>query len=399
MIKRLIEEQILSSMTRYPSVTIYGPRQCGKTTTVRQLFPSFSYANLEDRNTRNLALQDPYEFFNQFPEPVIIDEIQTVPSLLGMIQVRIDAKRENGRYVLTGSQQIKLKEAVSQSLAGRTCILHMLPLSLKELQNEGVIVERDTQLLLGGYPYIYTTENAVPNEYYRNYVDTYIERDISKLNQIHNLLAFESFLQLLAGRCGSFLNVSSLSNDSGISSATVKSWISILEATGIIYLLKPYFTSRTSHIVKTPKLYFTDTGLLSYLLNIENPKQMFRDPLRGSVFENLIVTEALKAKLDSNRKDNLFFYRNSNGVEVDIIDTSENSLEIYEIKSGSALDKDDIKNMQSFSKKYPTTGMHLIYSGEDYESFNDVRYINFHNTYDFFAPKEDVFKFNINGDL
>ena len=161
MIKRLIEEQILSSMTRYPSITVYGPRQCGKTTTVRKLFPDFSYANLEDINTRNLALQDPYEFFNQFPEPVIIDEIQIVPSLLGMIQVRIDANRQNGRYVLTGSQQIPLKEAVSQSLAGRTCILHMLPLSLKELKNDGISLERDTQLLVGGYPYIYSTENAV----------------------------------------------------------------------------------------------------------------------------------------------------------------------------------------------------------------------------------------------
>ena len=340
-------------------------------------------------------MQDPYEFFNQFPEPVIIDEIQIVPSLLGMIQVRIDANRQNGRYVLTGSQQIPLKEAVSQSLAGRTCILHMLPLSLKELKNDGISLERDTQLLVGGYPYIYSTENAVPSEYYKNYVSTYIERDIARLNQIHNLMAFESFLQLVAGRCGSLLNESSLANDAGISTPTVKSWLSILEATGIIYLLKPYYTSRTSQIVKTPKLYFTDTGLLSYLLNIENPRQMFRDPLRGSIFENLIVSEALKAKRDSNRNENLFFFRNSNGVEVDIIDTSDGSLDIFEIKSGNALDKNDIRNMKLFSKKYPTSAMSLIYSGEDYESFNSVRYINFHNAYDFFVPKEDVFTFNI----
>ncbi len=399
MIKRLIEEQMLSSMTRYPSITVYGPRQCGKTTTVRHLFPSFSYANLEDPNTRNLAIQDPYEFFKQFPEPVIIDEIQTVPSLLGAIQVRIDKKRENGRYVLTGSQQIPLKEAVSESLAGRTCILHMLPLSLKELKNAGVNIDRDTQLLAGLYPYLYKTKNAQPNEYYKNYVETYIERDILKLNRIHNLISFESFLGLLAGRCGSLINESSIASDAGISTPTVKAWLSILEASGIIYLLKPYYTFRTSQIVKTPKLYFTDTGLLSYLLNIENPKQMFRDPLRGNIFENLIVTEALKARRDKGRNENLFFFRNSNGVEVDIIDTSGTSLDIFEIKSGSALDKNDIRNMQLFSKKYPVSTMNLVYSGEDYDSFNNVRYINFHNVYDFFAPEEDAFTFNVNGDF
>ena len=201
MIKRNIERQLEKSMKDFPSVTIYGPRQCGKTTIAKHLFPSFSYANLEDTNTRQLAKRDPYEFFTRFPEPVIIDEIQRVPELLSTVQVRIDKSgKKKGQYILTGSQQIPLKEAVAQSLAGRTSILNMLPLSLEELSNSGIILDRDIQLLAGCMPYMYDNQNIAPSEYYKSYIGTYLERDVAAQNQVHDLYSFERLLSLLSGR-------------------------------------------------------------------------------------------------------------------------------------------------------------------------------------------------------
>ncbi len=242
-------------MKDFPSVTIFGPRQVGKTTTARSLFPDFSYANLEDLNTRRLAHDDPEGFFTRFPEPVIIDKIQRVPELLSMVQVRIDQNHKKGQYILIESQQIKLRESIAQSLAGRTTILEMLPLSLKELADEGIRIERDVQLLSGNMPYMYANDGIAPSEYYKSYMETYLEKDIAMQSQVHNMRLFEKMLFLLASRVGQLVNVSSLANDIGVTTKTINDWLSLLESSHLIYFLKPWYSSRTSQEVKTPKLY------------------------------------------------------------------------------------------------------------------------------------------------
>lgn len=392
MIDRHISKFIKREMNSFPSVTLFGPRQCGKTTLARSMYPDYSYANLEDMNTRRLAIEDPDEFFVRFPEPVIIDEIQRVPELLATVQVRIDNNHKLAQYLITGSQQIPLKNAVSQSLAGRTAVVEMLPLSISELKDSGIVFDRDTQILTGGMPYLFAEKGRVPSDYYRSYISTYIERDVAGQNQVHDLNRFMRFMTLLAGRVGQLVNDSALASDVGVSSTTIGSWISILEASHLIYRLEPWYSSRTSQIVKTSKIYFCDTGIAANLLGIETPQQVSRDPLLGNLFENLVVTEALKAVQSSGAMDNLYFFRNSNGVEVDLIQKKESGLELYEIKSGKALDKDYLKNMKSFCNKYGECPSSVIYSGDSFPSFNGSSFYNFHEIYSLFEKKYEVFR-------
>lgn len=395
MIRRQIEAQIIQSMKDFPSVTVYGPRQCGKTTTVKKLFPDFSYANLEDISVRRLAADDPAGFFARFPEPVIIDEIQRVPELLSMVQVRIDRYRKKGQYILTGSQQISLREAVSQSLAGRTAVLNMLPLSLMELGRENLILDRDTQLLAGCMPYLYVNEGISPSEYYKSYIETYLERDIAMQHHVHDMALFERMLHLLASRVGQLVNESSLASDAGINYRTLQGWLSILESTHIIYRLKPWSLSRGSQEIKTPKLYFCDTGIVSCLLGIETPQQMNRDPLMGQIFENLIVMEALKAEYDCNMIDSLAFFRNSNGIEVDLIHSRPEGRNIFEIKASMTPSRDLLKNTEFFSRKYGAASSAVIYAGEDCPEYLGSRFINFRGAYDCFAMKEEKFRLRL----
>lgn len=395
MIKRLIEQQIIQSMKDFPSVTIYGPRQCGKTTTVRELFPDFSYANLEDINVRRLAVDDPAGFFARFPEPVIVDEIQRVPELLSAVQARIDRTQAKGQYVFTGSQQIALKAAVAQSLAGRTAILNMLPLSLKELAEEGIRLDRDTQLLAGNMPYLFANKGISPSEYYKSYIETYLERDIAMQNQVHDMAAFERMLCLLASRTGQLLNESSLAADTGISTKTLKGWLSILGSTHIIYLLRPWYSSRTSQEVKTSKIYFCDTGIAAYLLGIETPAQMGRDPLMGQLFENMIVMEAVKAEYDNNIIDSLFFFRNSNGVEVDLLHKRPEGMNLFEVKSSMSISKDFLKGISYYRSRYGAASSNVIYAGEDYPEYLGSRFVDFHNAYGLFVPEAGKFRLDI----
>ena len=384
-------------MKDYPSIVVLGPRQCGKTTLVQNMYPNFSYANLEDMNTRALAKNDPEEFFTRFPEPVIIDEIQRVPELLSTVQVRIDKSKKAGQYILTGSQQISLKNTIAQSLAGRIAIIKLLPLSLEELKQSNIELDRDTQLISGCLPFLYSKRGLKPFEYYRNYVQTYLEKDVAQINAVHDLMRFENFLRLLAGRIGQLVNNSALASEVGVSSTTIGSWLSILEASHIVYILKPWFQNRTSQIVKTPKVYFCDTGLAAYLLGIENPSQMQRDPLMGNLFENLVILEALKTRYNYGVEPDLFFFRNSKGLEIDLILKENRQLALFEIKSGKALNDEFTKNMKQFFEIYKTnvkpskTKGTIIYSGENYESYKDFSYYNFHNTSSLFSPKEAVF--------
>lgn len=385
-------------MNEYFSVSIFGPRQCGKTTLAKNLFPSFSYANLEDMNVRSLAKNDPEEFFTRFPEPVIIDEIQRVPELLSTVQVRIDKNQKKGQYLITGSQQISLKSSITQSLAGRTAIVQMLPLSISELYSANIKLDRDSQLISGFMPFLYAESGHSPFEYYKNYVNTYLERDIVQIAAVHDLIRFEKFMRLLAGRVGQLVNNSILATEVGVSSTTIGSWLSILEASHVIYTLKPWFKNRNSQVVKTPKVYFCDTGLVSYLLGIETPEQMIRDPLLGNIFENFVVIEALKTRLNLGLEPNLYFFRNSNGLEIDLILQEQNKLKLFEIKSGKSLNDEFCRNMKNFSAKYneeiasDSTKGTVIYSGETYESYKDFGFYNFSNIPQLFESKNQTFR-------
>ena len=387
-------------MNEYFSVSIFGPRQCGKTTLAKNLFPSFSYANLEDMNVRSLAKNDPEEFFTRFPEPVIIDEIQRVPELLSTVQVRIDKNQKKGQYLITGSQQISLKSSITQSLAGRTAIVQMLPLSISELYSANIKLDRDSQLVSGFMPFLYAESGHSPFEYYKNYVNTYLERDIVQIAAVHDLIRFEKFMRLLAGRVGQLVNNSILATEVGVSSTTIGSWLSVLEASHVIYTLKPWFKNRNSQVVKTPKVYFCDTGLVSYLLGIETPEQMIRDPLLGNIFENFVVIEALKTRLNLGLEPNLYFFRNSNGLEIDLILQEQNKLKLFEIKSGKSLNDEFCRNMKNFSAKYnediasDSTKGTVIYSGETYESYKDFGFYNFSKIPQLFESKNQTFRLN-----
>ncbi len=392
MIERLIEPSIHRAMETYPSVTLFGPRQCGKTTLARATFPEFSYANLEDFRTRELALSDPDEFFHVYPEPVIIDEIQRVPELLSAIQYRIDERKMKGQYLITGSRQIALKSSIAQSLAGRTAVLHMLPLSLKELSAAGIRLEREEQILSGGMPFLYKEEGIEPSRYYSDYIDTYVTRDIASMDKIHDMSSFMRFLHLLAGRTGQLVNASSLAADSGVTSTTIKSWISLLEASHLIYILRPWYTSRTSQVVKTPKIYFTDTGVACFLLGITRPEQVLRDPLYGSLFENMVVIEALKARCDSYvAAENLYFYRTGNGTEINLILERKDERNLFEIKGGQALDGTYLRAMKAFSQKHGDNRMHVIFSGQGCR-YLDADFINYMDTYDLFREEDEPYR-------
>ena len=400
MINRTIADYIKSCMKEYFSVAVFGPRQCGKTTLIKELYPDFSYANLEDMNIRALAKNDPEEFFTRFPEPVIIDEIQRVPELLSTVQVRIDQNKKKGQYIITGSQQIPLKTTVSQSLAGRIAIVQMQPLSLAELKDSGIELDRDTQLVSGCMPFLFSEKGHKPFDYYRNYVQTYLEKDIAQIGAVQDLMRFENFMRLLAGRTGQLVNNSALAAEVGVSSTTIGSWLSVLEASHLVYILRPWYENRNSQVVKTPKVYFCDTGLASYLLGIETPAQIQRDPLMGNLFENLVVSEALKARYNNGAEPNLYFFRNSKGLEIDIILKENKILNLFEVKSGKALNDEFTKNMEKFRSQYASNVSAdsnenvkgtVIYSGDTVPSYKDYSYINFHQIAEQFVPKEKPF--------
>jgi len=349
MIQRKIQPILLELAKTYPVVTITGPRQSGKTTLAQMAFPDYAYCNLEHPDTRMLAQQDPNAFFLHYPAPLIIDEIQRLPGLMSYIQVDVDAKRQNGLYILTGSQQLNLNAAITQSLAGRTALLTLLPFSIEEIEQYALTdFTRDKYLYTGFMPRIYDKQQQ-PGIAYRNYLQTYVERDVRQLLNLKNLNIFEKFLRLLAGRTGQLLNINSIANDTGVSATTVANWISVLEASFIVFRLMPYFKNFGKRLIKSPKLYFVEPGLVSYLLEIESETQVARDPLLGNLFENMVVVEALKARYNQGKDSNLYFYRDSNQNEVDLIFKKENELFPVEIKSAMTWNDDFQKNILRFN--------------------------------------------------
>ncbi len=379
MILRQIARELAATANEFPVVTIIGPRQAGKTTLARMQFPNHAYANLEAPDIRLLATSDPHAFFSQFPPPVIIDEIQRVPELLSTIQVLADSNPQRGQYILTGSHQLRLQEAVAQSLAGRIALLRLLPLSISELKATGITHTRDEFIYQGFMPRLYN-EKINPTRLYRNYCQTYIERDIRQMINLRSLIDFENFTRLLAGRVGQILNLSSLSNDVGVSSTTLKEWLSVLEASHTIFRLNPYFENFGKRIIKSPKIYFTDVGLASYLLGIESPALAARDPLIGNLFENMVVIEALKARLNAGKEPELYFYRDNKGNEVDLLFRQNRQLIPIEIKSAMTFNPEFAKGIAQFQKIASSAQKgHIIYAGNLTPELSHASVLHFTN--------------------
>ncbi len=380
MIKRKIGKVLKELSKQFPVITITGPRQSGKTTLAKMQFPNYAYVNLEDPDVRTLAEKDSREFLNLYPAPVIIDEIQRVPKLLSYIQVLVDEKKGNGRYVLTGSHQPALRSEISQSLAGRTAILQLLPLSIAELTEAGVVMDRDEYIFKGFMPRLYN-ENVSIEHLYRNYFLTYVERDARQLVNIRSLNNFELFIKLLAGRVGQIANLNSLSNDVGVSVTTLSEWLSVLEASYIVFRLPSYFENFGKRLLKTPKLYFTEVGLATYLLGIKEPGQVARDPLMGGLFENMVVVEALKARYNAGHDSELYFSRDSRGLEVDLLFNNKRKLLPIEIKAARTCSDEFASGVRKFCEISPNASHGaVIYAGGLTPRIKGVRFMNFMDT-------------------
>jgi len=376
-IRRNISDKVLAYASQYPVVTITGPRQSGKTTLCKMIFPEKAYISLEDLDERRFAKEDPRGFLNRFPDGAIIDEIQREPDLMSYIQTLVDEKNKAGLFILTGSQQFDLMETMTQSLAGRSAIVNLLPLSYDEAyQNNSDKTVLDEVLFKGFYPRIFD-KNLDPSEAMQFYVNTYVERDLRRLINIKDLSPFEIFLKLCAGRTGQILNLSSLGNDCGVNHNTVKSWISVLEASFIIKLLRPYYRNFNKRLIKAPKLYFLDTGLASFLLGISKADQMFSYPLKGAIFETYVFSELLKARYNRGKADKLSYFRDSKGNEVHVICDNGNSLLQIEIKSGQTVNSDYFKGLEYFSglSDIPVESS-LIYGGTQSYTRNNVQVVD-----------------------
>lgn len=379
-IKREILTELLTLAGSYPILTITGPRQSGKTTLAKEAFPTKPYTNLEELDIRSFAKEDPRRFLGQFPEGAILDEIQHVPELLSYIQSIVDQKNQHGMFVLTGSHQLALQRTVTQSLAGRVALLQLLPLSIDEVRSINSTLTVDDYLLQGFYPRVYK-DNLNPTKNYANYVHTYLERDIKELINVKDLSTFRKFIKLCAGRIGQILNMASLSNDVGISSHTIKHWLSILEASYIIVLLQPYYENFGKRLIKSPKLYFNDVGLASYLLGIETVSQLSRDPLRGSLFENLVLLDLIKQRLNKGKEPRFYYYRDSGQHEIDIIYQSAHKLIPIEVKASETYHQDFAKTLRYFHEltKSRCDNSYVVYAGKHEQLVGKTHILNYQN--------------------
>ena len=374
LLNRTIETVLKNLAGRYPVVTITGPRQSGKTTLCRKVFTHKPYANLESPDVRQFAVDDPRGFLAQYPDGAVLDEIQRVPDLVSYLQPLVDQDQRDGLFILTGSQQFEVSNTINQSLAGRTALVKLLPFSMAEIQTAFALPGIDRLLYHGFYPRLWDKQ-LNPTQALGDYYQTYIERDLRQLVAIRDLNLFQRFIQLCAGRIGGLLNASSLANDAGVSHTTAGNWISLLEASYIIFQLQPYYRNISKRLVKSPKLYFYDVGLAAFLLGIENETHVARHPLRGSLFENMVIAEALKYRFNQGRRSNFYFYRDSKGNEVDLLIVSGSDFFPIEIKSGMTITRDYFKGLKHFAKVFPDDiprGSGLVYSGETAQKRTDV---------------------------
>lgn len=366
MIKRASEQTLLRLAQGFPVIAITGPRQAGKTTLARAAFPDKPYLSLEDPDIRSMAEADPRRLLAAYPDGAILDEIQRTPQLFSYLQTHVDANLRPGMFVLTGSQQFGLLSGISQSLAGRVGLVQLLPFSIDELATAGVVPKTVDELLYQGcYPPLHD-RNLLPGDWFAGYVGTYIERDVRQLINVRDLSTFQRFLKMCAARTGQLLNLSSLAADCGITHNTAAAWISVLEASYIIHLLLPHHRNFNKRLVKAPKLYFCDAGLAAWLLGIRTPEELAFHAQRGNLFETLMVSEFLKQCWHDGRPSNLFFWRDSKGLEIDLVLEKGETLTPVEIKSGATIAADFTDNLKKWTQLSgnPQQPSWLIYGGD-----------------------------------
>lgn len=367
-----VYREITSVLTKvskqFPVVAIMGPRQSGKTTLVKQTFPDYAYVTLEDIDIKISAKEDPRRFFATYTQEkgLIIDEIQEVPELFSYMQGIVDQKYRPGFFVITGSQNLSMLEKITQTLAGRIALLTLLPLTISELINSKIFLSPEEVMFQGLYPRIYAQKIDV-NLWLLNYLSTYVERDVRQILNIGDVLSFQKFLRLCAARVGNLINYAELARDSDISPNTAKAWLSVLEASYIIKLLQPYHKNFSKRIIKSPKLYFYDSGLVCSLLGIKDSQELFIHPMRGAIFETLIISEFLKYSYNQGKIPNVYFWRDVQGHEIDcIVEPSFDNPTAIEIKSGMTITSDFFKNIIDWKK---ITGQkkesYIIYAGKD----------------------------------
>lgn len=379
-IPRNAESRLKHNARGYPVLVVTGPRQSGKSTLVRHAFPQHRYVSLEDLDQREFAETDPRGFLNQFNEGAILDEAQRCPALFSYIQTRVDERQQPGEFILTGSQQFGLLSGITQSLAGRAALLTLLPMTYGELLHAGKIGKNVDKILFdGAYPPIFD-RGLEPRPWHGNYVRTYLERDVRQLIKVQDLGTFQRFLKLCAGRTGQLLNLSSLANDGGITHNTAKAWISVLEASYIVHLLPPHHQNFNKRLVKTPKLYFLDTGLATWLLGIQNSDQLTTHAQRGALFETWVISELLKACYNAGETSNLYFWRDRSGHEVDLLIDHGNSLSPMEIKSGQTINKDYFKGLEFWKNLAGDNAgkAWLVYGGDSRQMRSDVTVLPWH---------------------
>lgn len=349
MIARSAERELKALTREFKAVVVTGPRQSGKTTLVQKVFSRKPYVLLEEPDVRSFAVEDPRRFLEQFPQGAVLDEVQRAPELFSYIQGVLDRGKEPGKFILTGSCNFRLMESISQSLAGRVGIIELYPFSLGELQAAGCAPESlDSLLFQGLYPAIYDQEPRV-SRWYNAYVMTYIERDARQLINLKDLALFQRFLGLCAANVGQLINTARMGADCGVHHNTIRSWLSVLETSYIVFRLQPHFSNFRKRLVKSPKLYFCDVGLAARLLEIDNERHLARHPLRGALFENWAVVELLKARLNRGLSPNLYFWRNHVGLEIDAIADHGSTLLPVEIKSGATVPSDWLKGLERWS--------------------------------------------------
>lgn len=362
-----MDEKLKALASKFPVVSVIGPRQSGKTTLVRNVFADMDYVSLEDLDTREFAVTDPRGFLATHGKGAIIDEAQRAPGLFSYIQTAVDKTSKMGQFILTGSQNILLAENLSQTLSGRVAILRLLPFSIAELKETGYNLHTlEEYMFTGFYPRIYD-KRISPVDWYPNYIQTYVERDVRLIKNISDLNAFQKFVKMCAGRTGQCLNLSSLGNDCGITHNTAKAWLSILEATYLVFLIRPYYKNLSKRLIKMPKLYFHDTGLACSLLGIQTTSQLDTHYLKGSLFESFVLSEIIKDRFNRGFEPNCFYWRDKTGNEIDCIIEIGNSVLSVEIKAGKTISEDFFAGLIYWSKLTGQEGKnaYLIYGGND----------------------------------
>jgi hypothetical protein len=378
MIDRILKNKILELRDKFPVLTLTGPRQSGKTTLLKAIYTDIPYVNLEDIDVRNFAIKDPRGFLSNYPKGAVFDEAQRVPQLFSYIQNIVDEK--DIHFVLSGSQNFLMLENITQTLAGRATVLKLLPFSLKELEPVVNYPDYENYIHTGSYPRIFD-KNIDPVDFYPSYISTYIERDVRQIKNIENLNSFIQFIHLCAGRTGQLLNINSLATDAGISPNTAKAWLSVLEASYILYFLQPYYKNFNKRISITPKLYFYDTGLACSLLNIESSDQLRTHYHKGALFENFIINEFIKYRLNLGLQPNYYYWQNKEKKEIDLLIERASETTPIEIKSGKTMQQSFTKNLQYWKKLTGDANktMHVIYGGDNDFSSSQDKFISWKN--------------------